>query len=83
MPARTVIGYGKRKFHIFADMITSFLVNCDKAGLHSIADVSDSLDAISELVVDSKCADAEQLKRHLRLLRELDNLVNGAISEEL
>ncbi len=82
MLARTCIGFNNRKISVFADEITTFLIECEKISLDSIPAITDALDDIGDLVINSNCKNADDLKRYLKLLKLIGLSMKGCLFEE-
>lgn len=80
MPARIVIGYDDRKFSVFADELTTFLMNCEAMGLRTVKEMESTLEEISAAVSSAKGGKVNH-EKHLALLNEISLLLRGMIYE--
>ena len=74
MTSRILVGYNKRRFHIYPDEITEYLINCNEIGFPALTEIATCIEEIA-----AGCNNNEQVK----LLLETALMLKGAIYEEL
>lgn len=63
-PACVTIRYGAKRYLLCADEVTNFLINCEKLGFHSPADIITAVRSVIELLPASQ-------QSHTALLEEI------------